>query len=369
MFRPSLFHRHFCNMINRNVTLNLVNRCSSVSDPSSKLKCIISERFLETIEGKTSHNVLQQAQKLLKDMRELSDLKSLSSGEFLKDIEEEETELNVKMNEIALEIAEELSRDGDEIIATVLLEVNAGVGGQEAMLFAREVLTIYVKLCNAKGWAMDVIEEIDTELGGLQKSAIQIEGKHCYKLLRHEAGVHRVQRVPKTEKGGRVHTSTITVTVLPIKSSDENEEIPSKDLKIASVRSGGPGGQFVNKTETCIQILHLPTGIRVECQEGRNQMANKLTAMKKLRQLLWLRNREKILEEYERTKKNQVFSADRSEKIRTYNFPQDRITDHRLAQNMNNIKSFMAGFEGLQTLIDDLERRHKIKVFQQMLDE
>lgn len=362
MFRASIFCRNFFNPI------HAVKRYSSISNSLLNSKYLINERFLKSIEGKTSRHIVQQAQELLKDMSELQDLKSSSSSEFVKDIEKEEEELNFKINEIALEIAEELSKDGDEIIATVLLEVKAGVGGQEAMLFAREVLAIYTKLCATKGWTMDVIEEVDTELGGLLKSAVQIEGRYCYKLLRHEAGVHRVQRTPKTEKAGRVHTSTITVTVLPIKDTDESEEIPSRDLKITSVRSGGPGGQFVNKTESCIEIVHIPTGIRVECQEGRNQTNNKLIALKKLKQLLWLRNREKLMAEYERTKKNQVFSADRSEKIRTYNFPQDRITDHRLSENVNNIKSFMAGCQGLETLIDNLERRHKTKVFEDMFD-
>lgn len=366
MFRPLISHRFVFAKNHRKVVRNL-----STSSFNSTIETgnFINEKFIKSIEGKTSHNVLKRAQKLLKDINELNDLKKSSSTELSEEIELEEKGLGEEINQLAEKLAEELSRDGDEAISTVLLEVKAGVGGQEAMLFAREVLTIYTKLCSTSGWTWNIIDEVETELGGLIKSAIQVDGRYCYKMLRHEAGVHRVQRIPKTERGGRIHTSTITVTVLPIKDSDEKQEIPSKDLKITSVRASGPGGQFVNKTETCIQILHIPTGIRVECSDGRSQMNNKIVAIKKLKQLLWLRDREKLMAEYDRTKKNQVFSADRSEKIRTYNFTQDRITDHRLGDNMSNIKSFMDGCEGLQTLIDNLEKNHRTKVFQKWITE
>lgn len=328
---------------------------------------ILNERLLKSIETRTSHSVLNHAKRLLENAKELSELKRQSPEELRQDIEVEEKELSHEIETLYGAIAEDLSKDGDESIKTVLLEVKPGVGGQEAMLFAKELLSIYLKLCPNYGWDAEFVENIETDLGGLMKASIQVEGMYCYKMLRHEAGVHRVQRVPKTEKTGRIHTSTVTVTVLPIRELEQNREIPDKDLKITSIRSGGPGGQHVNKTESCVCILHIPTGVTVECQEGRSQVSNKEKALKKLKQLLWLREREKLSQEYERTKKNQVFSPDRSEKIRTYNFQQDRITDHRLGENLSNIKEFMVECDGILRLIENLEKRHKNKVLEDFM--
>jgi len=228
------------------------------------------------------------------------------------------------------------------------------VGGQEAMLFAAQLLHVYEQYSLSKGWTFSSIKYDESDLGGIRSASIQIKGQQCFFHLRHEAGVHRVQRIPKTEKSGRIHTSTVAVHVIPVREG-VSIVIEDKDLEFSTKRSSGKGGQHVNKTESCAIIKHLPTGITVECQEERQLHVNKERALKKLEQLLILREKERIIDEYEKTKSFQVRNKSRSEKVRTYNFPQDRITDHRLRENVHDIKSFMEGSpEKLDAIIQQL---------------
>ncbi|KAJ9577397.1 hypothetical protein L9F63_006020 [Diploptera punctata] len=246
----------------------------------------------------------------------------------------------------------------------VMMEVSAGVGGQEAMLFARELFDMYCNYIAYKQWHMEIAQQDLSELGGLRHASILISGDESYHYLKYEAGVHRVQRVPTTEKSGRVHTSTVSVAVLA-----QPEEIDivlhDKDLKVETKRASGAGGQHVNKTESAVRITHIPTGISVESQVDRSQIKNREIAMRTLKARIYHRQLEDQISKTQATRKKQVGSSMRSEKIRTYNFNQDRITDHRLGNNFYNMENFLIGNEILDKLIHQLiDKRSKERLMQ-----
>ena len=224
----------------------------------------------------------------------------------------------------------------------VIVEIRGGAGGEEAALFAGSLFRMYSMYGETRGWKTEILNENPTELGGYKEISFNIEGEGAYSCLKFESGVHRVQRVPETEAGGRIHTSTVTVAVLP-EVEEVEVEINPTDLQIDTYRSGGAGGQHVNKTESAIRITHIPSGLVVECQDERSQHKNKDKAMKILRSRLYeLKQREqndKIASE----RKLQVGTGDRSERIRTYNFPQGRVTDHRIGLTLYRIESIMNG--------------------------
>ena len=233
----------------------------------------------------------------------------------------------------------------------VILEIRAGAGGEEAALFAHSLLRMYTMYAAKRNWKAELISQNATELGGVKEAALSLEGEDIYSRLKFESGVHRVQRVPETETGGRIHTSTVTVAVLP--QVDEVEvEIDPKDLQIDTFRSSGAGGQHINKTESAIRITHLPTGLVVECQDERSQYKNKDKAMKVLRSRLYQRELEKQNREIADNRKAQVGTGDRSERIRTYNFPQGRCTDHRIGLTLYRLDAILDG--ELDELIDPL---------------
>ena len=233
----------------------------------------------------------------------------------------------------------------------VIMELRGGVGGEESALFAHSLLRMYTMYAQTKGWKMDVVSMNETELGGVKECSVLIEGEGAFSRLKFESGVHRVQRVPETESGGRIHTSAATVAVLP-EAEDVECEIDPKDLQIDTFRASGAGGQHVNKTESAIRITHLPTGLVVECQDERSQYRNKDKAMKVLRSRLYEMEREKQESAEAAARRSQVGSGDRSERIRTYNFPQGRVTDHRIGLTLYKIDAIMDGV--LDELIDAL---------------
>lgn len=240
----------------------------------------------------------------------------------------------------------ESDKEEIEFPTEIILEIRAGAGGDEANIFAHELYRMYEKYAENQGWSTKPVDDL----------TLEIKGKTVYTQLRYETGVHRVQRVPETEKMGRVHTSTATVAVLPLRKKVKYEMNPS-DLHIETSRSGGKGGQNVNKVETAVRIVHLPTGMDVRSTAERSQSANKETAMAILSAKYSAMREEEEAKKFNANKKGQIGTADRSEKIRTYNFPQDRITDHRIKESWSNIPTIMSG--RLDNIIETLQNAHK----------
>ncbi len=223
-----------------------------------------------------------------------------------------------------------------------LIEIRAGAGGDEASLFAAELMRAYQRYSDLRGWKCEHLESSPSEVGGFKEVILKITGDEVFRYLKYESGVHRVQRVPATETQGRVHTSTITVAVLP-EAEEVDVELKPDDLRIEVCRAGGAGGQHVNRTESAVQIFHLPTGLYVRCEDGRSQIKNKEMAMQILRSKLYEQKLREQQEAYSSHRRSLIGSGDRSEKIRTYNFPQSRVTDHRIGLTSHNLAGVMAG--------------------------
>jgi peptide chain release factor 1 len=233
----------------------------------------------------------------------------------------------------------------------VVLEIRAGTGGDEASLFAAEIFRMYVRYAELRHWKVEILSESESSVGGMKEVIAIIEGDHVYSQMKYESGVHRVQRVPATETQGRVHTSAITVAVLP-EAEDVDVKIEAKDIRIDTFCSSGPGGQSVNTTYSAVRITHLPTNTVVSCQDEKSQIKNREKAMRVLRSRLYEQEMERQQQELAKERKSQVGSGDRSEKIRTYNFPQNRLTDHRIGLTLHQLTEVMQG--KLQPVIDAL---------------
>jgi peptide chain release factor 1 len=246
----------------------------------------------------------------------------------------------------------------DESPAQIVLEVRAGAGGDEAALFAQELLDMYKRYSEVKGWSTKIIEESKNDLGGYKSASIEIKGTGVYDDLKYETGVHRVQRVPETEKMGRIHTSTASVAILPIRTKTKYVINPA-DLDVEFSRSGGKGGQNVNKVETAVRLIHRPTGLDVRSTVERSQSANKERALQILTAKLEALEEEKEMKKFTELRKNQIDTGDRSKKIRTYNFPQDRMTDHRINTSWHNIESLLEG--NLDPVIEALHSAEAIE--------
>ena len=265
----------------------------------------------------------------------------------------EQEELEIKLDEIEKEIKELLIPKDPVDDKNAILEIRSGTGGEEAALFAADLYRMYSRYFETKRWKVELIEFNESSTpGGIKEVVINVSGKSIYGDLKYESGVHRVQRVPKTEANGRVHTSAASVAVFP-EAEDFDLEINENDLKIDVFRSGGAGGQNVNKVETAIRITHLPTNTVVQCQDERSQIKNKMKAMKVLRSRLYEVELEKRDQELITQRKKMVKSGDRSDKIRTYNFPQNRLTDHRIGLTLYNLSDVMEG--DLDEIIDKLK--------------
>ncbi|XP_067901679.1 peptide chain release factor 1-like, mitochondrial [Heterodontus francisci] len=301
--------------------------------------------------------VVTDLQQLRLKMQELQDIETLLKDEDvdLKRLaESEESSCQeairvLKTKIISLLIPAEEADDND-----LILEVTAGVGGQESMLFTAEMFEMYQNYAAYKNWHFEVLEYRHSELGGLRHAAASLSGLESYKHMKYEGGVHRVQRVPKTEKQGRTHTSTMTVAILP-QPTEIDMTINPKDLRIETKRASGAGGQHVNTTDSAVRILHLPTGVVAECQQERSQLKNREKTMQMLRAKLYSMKLEEETTKRRSARKIQIGTKGRSEKIRTYNFPQDRITDHRIGKSLYDLRSFMLGGELLDEMVEELK--------------
>lgn len=286
------------------------------------------------------YHIYKEALQTISDAKEMLEETNDKEFEDLLRLEIDEAENKVKDSEERLKVLLIPKDPNDE--KNVIVEIRGGTGGEEAALFAANLMRMYGMYAEAHRWKLDILSSNATELGGYKEISFLIEGKGAYSRLKYESGVHRVQRVPETESGGRIHTSAVTVAVLP--EVEELEiEINRNDLRIDVFRAGGPGGQCVNTTDSAVRITHIPTGIVVSCQDEKSQLQNKEKAMKILRSRIYDAAQAERDKEIADTRKSQVGSGDRSERIRTYNYPQSRITDHRINMTLYKLDQFLNG--------------------------
>ena len=279
---------------------------------------------------KTVLENVEQAKEMLED----PDLRDMAKEE-LSELEPEQEALERELQLLLL------PKDPNDD-RNVIVEIRAGTGGEEAALFASELARMYTHYADARGWKTEELDANLTELGGVKELSMMISGKGAYSRLKYESGAHRVQRVPETESGGRIHTSAATVAVMP-EVDDVEVKINPNDLRIDTYRAGGAGGQHVNRTDSAVRIVHIPTGIVVQCQNERSQIQNREQAMRMLRSKLWDKALQERADEVSAFRKSQVGSGDRSERIRTYNYPQGRVTDHRINLTLYKLPQFLNG--------------------------
>ncbi len=291
-------------------------------------------------------------------------LKDGLDGEMIalvkQEIENLESQLAHKLEELKLTLLPKDANDKRDII----MEIRAGTGGEEAGLFAADLFRMYSRYAQSKGWEIDIITASESGIGGFKEIIFEVKGEGAFSRLKYERGVHRVQRVPLTESSGRIHTSTATVAVLP-QAEEVEVNINPEELRIDIYHSGGAGGQNVNKVATAVRITHLPTGMVVICQDERSQLKNKTKAMAVLRARLLDMERRKQEEETVKQRRSQVGTGDRAEKIRTYNFPQDRVTDHRIGLTLHNLSRILQG--DVDQLIDTLATDDQARQLQEQL--
>lgn len=279
---------------------------------------------------------------LLAELNSTRELLSTGDAEFRALAKEELPGLEQRRDALEAELKLLLLPKDPNDDKDVIIEVRAAAGGDEAALFAEEVLQMYLRFAQRRGWTAEIVDSSAGNQGGLKDATITLAGQHVYSVMKYESGVHRVQRVPATEAQGRIHTSTITVAVMP-EAEEADVQVRDADIEMQVMRSSGAGGQSVNTTDSAVRLIHKPSGLVVKCQQEKSQIKNRAMAMKLLRTRLYELELEKLKNERDSLRKGQVGSGDRSEKVRTYNFPQDRLTDHRIGFTRHNLPAAMAG--------------------------
>lgn len=301
----------------------------------------------------TKANLFQQAVKSITEARDLQNCEDEELRQMaISDLEELEPQASQLENELKSLLVPKDKRDE----RSVIVEIRAGTGGDEAALFAAELYRMYTYYAESRGWSTEILSQNEIGIGGFKEVIFQVKGHGAYSRMKFESGVHRVQRVPTTESSGRIHTSTVTVAVLA-EMDDLDVQIPESDIRMDVYRSAGAGGQNVQKNSTAVRITHIPSGIVVACQDERSQLQNRLRGMAILRARLFEIEEQKRQSELETARRSQVGSGERSEKIRTYNFPQSRVTDHRIGVSSYNIMGVMNG--DLDQFIDELSLREE----------
>ncbi|XP_050307121.1 peptide chain release factor 1-like, mitochondrial [Anthonomus grandis grandis] len=357
-YSTNLKHHVNIEINNRNLSDYILKLQKEYSELTKESNHLSNSRFHEL---QTVIDLLSQRENLLSSIDGLKELIDSEDKDLSKLAKEEQSEHEATLKQLDEALLEALLPvDSENSHESIVLEIQAGVGGQEAMLFAQELFNMYCAFIDLKGWDYEVADYVTTDQKGLRHASILINGSESYKYFKHEGGVHRVQRVPATEKSGRIHTSTVSVIALP-QPSEIDVHIDPKDLKIETKRATGAGGQHVNTTDSAVRIVHLPTNTAVECQVDRSQIKNRKMAMARLRALLYEKEMDSQMAHITATRKSQVRTRNRNEKIRTYNYNQDRITDHRLqGVHYHNLKAFMESGDVLGELIDKLERQSRI---------
>ena len=317
------------------------------ADPKRAAAYLKEQKELEPVV--TAFRSYKRAQR---DMQEAAEMMSGQTDAELKALcQEEYADAKRRSEELEQELKILLLPHDPNDEKSVIMEIRGGVGGEESALFAHSLFRMYSLYAAAKGWTIELLNYSETELGGIKEADFVVNGTGAYSRLKFESGVHRVQRVPETESGGRVHTSTATVAVLP-EMEEADVSIRPEDIEMQVYRSSGAGGQHINKTSSAVRLIHKPTGIVVSCQEERSQFQNREKAMRLLASRLYEAEREKRESAYDAERRSQVGSGDRSQRIRTYNFPQGRVTDHRIGLTLYKIDAIMDG--ALDELIDAL---------------
>ena len=338
---------------------NIKNNFLKISEDIVKPEVIVDNKRYKELSKEYSNlqpivEAFDEYLNIEKQIKDAEELLKVETDAELKELAEAE----IYENKAKLIKAEEnlkillLPKDENDD-KNVIMEIRGGAGGEEASLFGGVLFRMYSMYATKQGWKLEVLDSNETELGGMKECSFMIKGKGAYSKLKYESGVHRVQRVPETESQGRIHTSTATVAVLP-EQEDVDIEINEKDIRLDIYRSSGAGGQHVNTTDSAIRITHLPTGIVVTCQDERSQAKNKEKAFAVLKSKLYDLYKTESDENYAQTRKNQVGTGDRSERIRTYNYPQGRITDHRINMSVFSMENFLDG--DIEEMLEELQK-------------